>query len=108
MRGVGVVTEILDERNRQVAREGFDDTHDDDHGDGQLCRAAMAYCQSASTLLTDTSHLAPKPPSYWPWEARWWKPKNPRRDLIRAAALIVAEIERLDRAGSAPTEPGEN
>lgn len=34
----------------------------------------------------------------WPWNGRWWKPTNRRRDLIKAGALIVAEIERLDRA----------
>jgi hypothetical protein len=34
---------------------------------------------------------------YWPWEDKWWKPKDRRRDLVRAGALIVAEIERLDR-----------
>jgi hypothetical protein len=34
----------------------------------------------------------------WCYRPAWWKPKDPRRDLIRAAALIVAEIERLDRA----------
>jgi len=32
------------------------------------------------------------------WAREWWKPKDRRRDLIRAAALIVAEIERLDHA----------
>lgn len=39
-------------------------------------------------------------PGYnWPrsWSRAWWKPKNPRRDLVRAAALLIAEIERLDR-----------
>lgn len=36
-------------------------------------------------------------PSFWPFETSWWKPKNTRSDLIRAAALIVAEIERFDR-----------
>ena len=34
---------------------------------------------------------------WWPWSLDWWKPKDPRRDLVRAGALIVAEIERLDR-----------
>lgn len=34
---------------------------------------------------------------HWPWSREWWKPKNPRRDLVKAGALIVAEIERLDR-----------
>lgn len=28
-----------------------------------------------------------------------FKPGAPRRNLVKAAALILAEIERLDRAG---------
>ena len=28
----------------------------------------------------------------------WWKPTDCRRDLVKAGALILAEIERLDRA----------
>jgi hypothetical protein len=38
--------------------------------------------------------------SLWPskWAEHWFKPKDPRRDLVRAAALCIAEIERLDRA----------
>jgi hypothetical protein len=36
-------------------------------------------------------------PEMWPWSREWWKPRNSRRDLVRAAALIVAEIERVDR-----------
>lgn len=34
----------------------------------------------------------------WPWDESWWKPTNRRRDLVKAGALILAEIERLDRA----------
>ena len=96
--GASVLHEIFHERERQIVHEGYDLAHDDDHGDGQLCRAAMSYCQSASTCLSDTSRLASRPPSYWPWHPSFWKPKTARHDLIRAAALIVAEIERLDRA----------
>jgi hypothetical protein len=38
-------------------------------------------------------------PVRWPqgW-AGWWKPKLRRENLVRAGALIIAEIERLDRA----------
>lgn len=98
--GDQVLREVFTERERQIVHEGFDASHDDDHGDGQLCLAATAYCQSASTCLSDTSVLSGKPPSYWPWSPAFWKPKTSRRDLIRAAALIVAEIERLDRLAS--------
>lgn len=45
-------------------------------------------------------------PRGWPWGSSWWKPKDPRRDLVRAGALILAEIERIDRA-SPPSSPVE-
>lgn len=39
----------------------------------------------------------------WCWDRSWWKPTTPRRDLVKAAALILAEIERIDRAAAAET-----
>lgn len=38
------------------------------------------------------------PPRNWPWHRVWWKPSTRRRNLVKAGALILAEIERLDRA----------
>lgn len=38
----------------------------------------------------------------WPWTGwatEWFKPKDDRYNLVRAAALLLAEIERLDRRG---------
>lgn len=35
----------------------------------------------------------------WPWEADDFKPSTPLADLIRAGALLLAEIERRLRAG---------
>jgi hypothetical protein len=93
-----VIDEIAVERRRQIEQEGWHPKHDDTHAGAEMARAAMAYVQAASAGISDTSRLASRPPTYWPWAPAWWKPKNPRRDLIRAAALIVAEIERLDRA----------
>lgn len=34
-----------------------------------------------------------------------WKPTTSRRDLVKAAALILAEIERLDRAADDHQHP---
>lgn len=84
--------DVLDERRRQIVAEGWTTEHDDSHVKGQIADAAAAYAYCAH----GTSN--PHPPSFWPWTKKWWKPTTPRRDLIKAAALIIAEIERLDRA----------
>lgn len=90
-----IVHEILEERRRQIAEEGFDQAHDDRHAPGELARAAACYAiASNSSLFTSTPPLS----WLWPWSFDWWKPKDNRRNLVRAAALIVAEIERIDRA----------
>ena len=93
-----VTGEIYAERRRQLTQEGFTLEHDDKHDRGELASAAAAYAGETATLgsgaIGRVKHLC------WPWEARWWKPRDRRRDLIRAAALIVAEIERLDRAAA--------
>lgn len=37
-------------------------------------------------------------PKFWPWERKWWKPSQDQvRNLVKAAALIAAEIDRLQR-----------
>jgi hypothetical protein len=94
--------DVLQERIRQVSEEGWDAAHDDEHIGGEIALAASAYSYHAGR------HPRPylgSAPNWWPWDARGWKPKDPRRDLVRAGALIIAEIERLDRA-SAGTEDG--
>jgi hypothetical protein len=95
----GVVAEIAGERRRQVEAEGWTPEHDDQHQWGEIARAAAAYALHAGWSQHPRGqawhHCAP---GMWPWDSQWWTPKDARRDLIRAAALIVAEIERLDRA----------
>lgn len=81
-------TDIAEERRRQVAQEGHKPDHDDEHGRGEIEQAAAAYAWQAGT--GDGDHM-------WPWEATTWKPTNARRDLVKAGALIVAAIERIDR-----------
>jgi len=91
-----VVRAIERERLRQVEGEGFDAQHDSQHPVGELARAGAAYAFDAFELP------CAKPPFMWPWEVVGWKPKDPRRNLVRAAALIVAEIEKLDRGTKKP------
>ena len=91
-----VAAEIVAERDRQQAVEGWTPEHDDAHADGELAEAATCY--AASSIAWIANRIPSDPLWNWPWSRAWWKPKDARRDLIRAAALIVAEIERLDRA----------
>ena len=93
-----VFFEIRAERERQVREESFTAEHDDKHTAAELARAAACYTLEASSVNIDGIDGLPV---FWPrsWLARWWKPaKEPRRNLVKAAALIAAEIERLDRA----------
>jgi hypothetical protein len=86
--------DVLAERKRQISVEGWTPEHDDEHGDCSLARAAACYALGRSTLRS------PGGPDLmlWPWGNASWKPGTPRRNLVRAGALILAEIERLDRA----------
>lgn len=85
------VLDVLAEMRRQVEVKGFDAAHDDAHDAGELACAAACY------LVGDVDPRA-GPPSLWPWDASYWKPKDERFDLVRAAALAIKEIERRDRA----------
>lgn len=80
---------IAAERDRQISM-GFDAHHDDLHTDGSL-----AVCASGLLFMLDGKR-----------DADGWtllrithirQTRSDREQLIIAAALIVAEIERLDR-----------
>lgn len=98
-----VLDEIEDERFRQITKEGWTVEHDDEHARGEMSAAASCYAANACLNVSgEPSYATGHPPTAWMWGAEWWKPQGARRDLIRAAALIVAEIERIDRSPPAP------
>lgn len=82
---------VIAERFRQVDAEGWDAAHDDSHLVGELARAGAVYALEAGTASITT-------PALWEWGGQWWKPMGLRRDLVRSAALIIAEGEKFDRA----------
>ena len=102
-----VTGEISRERLRQINEEGWSVEHDDSHDGGELSGAAAAYALYTANELHpnsqgdgfDSEHLPPG----WCWDPAWFKPTTPRRNLVKAAALIVAEIERMDRKISEQT-----
>jgi hypothetical protein len=90
-----------------VRHEGWSASHDYEHDSGELARAGACYAMAAGTRLhwLHSNYVKAARPHHdpvagiepWPFDEDWWKPEDPRRDLVRAGALIIAEIERLDR-----------
>ncbi|EQC1044406.1 hypothetical protein M8831_03150 [Pseudomonas aeruginosa] len=89
--------DVQAERSRQITAEGWTPDHDDLYCAAELPRAAAAY------ILSGANDEAP---AIWPFSAKWWKPRDARANYMRAGALILAEIERLDRAAERGKEVG--
>lgn len=86
--------DVLAERQRQIDKEGWAPEHDDEHDAGEMASAAACYVRARSYPSASGK------PADWPWGACWWKPKDERSNLVRAAALLLAEIERIDRSAA--------
>lgn len=108
--------DVLVERKRQVEAEGWTPEHDDQHDRGEMARAAGLYALIAGA---DPTNLRNAEQGYgmgdvyqevmnrlWPWSRSWFKSTTRRRNLVKAGALILAEIERIDRLPAAPTDTG--
>lgn len=87
------ILDVIAERQRQQSVEGWMPEHDDEHCNGELAMAAVCYINETETVNRNGGK-----PWGWPWDASWWKPNARRRNLVKAGALILAEIERIDRA----------
>ena len=92
------IADIIAERQRQKEKKGYTESRDDNYLPGVLNLAGAAYAVHAS-LLPDAKRRAER---LWPWrDAGKYlnaSSKDPRSSLVKAAALITAEIERIDRA----------
>jgi|PlaIllAssembly_1097288.scaffolds.fasta_scaffold136512_1 hypothetical protein len=93
-----ILSAIAGERDRQAAPknyggEGYDAQHDDnyDHRHGELAQAAACYA------IPPTARRQPAWPSTWLRRHDKRKKHSRLRQLEIAAALLVAEIERLER-----------
>ena len=106
MNGAG---RIAAERRRQMEKEGWTPEHDDDHFDGALAWAAACY--AAPEAIFRRTDIASGGAIFSDPFPRW---KDKRRDLhsgrliepsqdqridllVKAGALIAAEIDRLVR-----------
>lgn len=99
----GALADIAAERLRQVEGEGWTLEHDDGHTTGEMACGAAAYAAYSSSQNDGSLSAGALALKLWPWNWSWWKPsEDRRRNLVKAGALIVAEIERLDRADTPP------
>ena len=96
---------IADERIRQIEKEHWTHRHDDLHVNGDMADAAAIYAMCPSTRTALMAQCSEWP---WPWDEASFKPSphDRIRELVKAGALIVAEIQRLQRA--APNRGGEH
>lgn len=94
-------TLITQERNEHLTREGWTAEHDRHHVAGEMIVAAMAYLQAALNRNTFHGIRYDEPADDWPWAGEWFKPTvDEVGNLVKAGALIAAEIDRL--LGTAP------
>ncbi len=104
-----VLKEIGEERQRQIDSEGWSIKHDDGHDDESLAMAAACYAAPIPILKQQNGNNGCSFVDPWPWTTfsrgiecydytEYNKERKPRRrQLVIAAALLIAEIERLDR-----------
>jgi len=93
------IEQIAEERKRQVEVEGWTPEHDDDHWRGELAEAAACYALGKKEIKESYGGYGEIKITIpiWPFEDKWWKPtpKDRIKELIKAGALIAAEIDRL-------------
>ncbi len=94
---------IAEERKRQIEKEGWTSEHDDEQY-GALAIAGASYAMEAVANYEELNKVWAKvfhnsADLIWPYDKEWWKPTldDPIRQLVKAGALIAAEIDRLQR-----------
>jgi len=90
---------IAKERKRQVDEEGWTAKHDNMLRGFELAKAGAAYALDVAGERIYAQCV-------WPWDKEYWKPtveplqrteKDEIRQLVKAGALIAAEVDRLLR-----------
>lgn len=77
--------DLVNERVRQISEKCYSREHDDSHTNSEIAQAAADYAMPGQSSVPGVG-----------WASK--KSEIPRREqLVRAGALIIAEIERLDR-----------
>ena len=81
-----ILSEILEECANQIYKHGYTQESDLRWKNGELGMAAAVYATPQEKRNI----------TYWPFDLAYYKEEERRKELIKAAALIIAEIERID------------
>lgn len=93
---------IKAERQRQIESEDWTPEHDDEHQTGEISRAAISYATRGFYQTYSNGKVVIDSTLGWPWDIAWFKPSpDPVRNLVKAGALIAAEIDRIQRKRAA-------
>lgn len=84
--------DIAAERARQPSADV-----DDKYTPGELAEAGASLALCAYDFCKPLHQRPSNPPCWWPWSRSKWKARPTREALVRAAALIAAEIDAYDR-----------
>ncbi|MER0808977.1 hypothetical protein ACEOIK_06580 [Pseudomonas aeruginosa] len=92
--------DVQAERRRQVEAEGWTPEHDDEHACDEIAAFACFYAMPPAARDWDTSSTGYGDTLGEAILPEGWEPKtgDRRREMVKACALTLAEIERLDRA----------
>lgn len=93
------INDVASERMRQIEQEGYSAARDDQYEGGTLAVAGACYGVHAAWSLSidGMGERLDGVPQWWPWDSSTWNPGTPRENLVKAAALLIAEIDRYDR-----------
>lgn len=113
----GILSELMHERAKQISK-GYDSAHDDADAKGKHAQAG-AYYAAVACYQREWGGIESNDPSQfdrlenerlyaqaqantdsvgYPWPIETARvERSPRANLVKAAALLIAEIERIDR-----------
>lgn len=89
------IEQIKEERERQITEEGYTLEHDKMYNDPKdMVMAACIYASLGLDKNMDHEFIHDMEDA-WPWDLKYFKPKDQIRNLVRAGALIAAALDRL-------------
>ena len=78
---------VKEEREKQINKHGYTVAYDRQHHDKAVLHGALAYLNS--TIYSSTVGIED-----WPFEKESFKPEGDIKNLVKAAAMIIAEIDK--------------